>query len=110
MANDERMGDTPRTGWQPELDELHLRERLAHEMGGADKVARQHAENAHRIFQSIEDEQHAMSANWSGNSHGSYMNAATSYNDEASEITKGLFNFISVSEDGVKQLHSSDDV
>ena len=38
MANDERMGDTPRTGWQPELDELHLRERLAHEMGGADKV------------------------------------------------------------------------
>lgn len=74
------------------------------------QVARQHAENAHRIFQSIEDEQHAMSANWSGNSHGSYMNAATSYNDEASEITKGLFNFISVSEDGVKQLHSSDDV
>ena len=43
MANDESIGATPRTGWQPELDELHLRERLAHEMGGADKVARQHA-------------------------------------------------------------------
>ncbi len=29
--------------WQPELDELRLRERFAREMGGADKVARQHA-------------------------------------------------------------------
>jgi acetyl-CoA carboxylase carboxyltransferase component len=29
-------------GWQPELDELRLRERLAAELGGADKVARQH--------------------------------------------------------------------
>jgi acetyl-CoA carboxylase carboxyltransferase component len=28
--------------WRAELDELRLRERLAHEMGGADKVQRQH--------------------------------------------------------------------
>ena len=28
--------------WQPELDELHRRLALAHEMGGADKVKRQH--------------------------------------------------------------------
>jgi len=33
----------PATGWQPELDELRLREAHAKEMGGADKVARQHA-------------------------------------------------------------------
>ncbi len=30
-------------GWQPELDELRERERLAAELGGADKVERQHA-------------------------------------------------------------------
>src|SRR5437764_7304514 len=29
-------------GWQPELDELRERERLAHELGGADKIKRQH--------------------------------------------------------------------
>jgi acetyl-CoA carboxylase carboxyltransferase component len=29
--------------WQPELDELRMRERMAREMGGADKVERQHA-------------------------------------------------------------------
>jgi acetyl-CoA carboxylase carboxyltransferase component len=29
-------------GWQPELDELRERERLARELGGADKVKRQH--------------------------------------------------------------------
>ena len=29
-------------GWQPELDELRERERLAAQLGGADKVARQH--------------------------------------------------------------------
>ena len=51
-----------------------------------------------------------MAANCGGNSHGTYMNASESYNDEASEITKGLFNFITVSEEGVKQLQSSDDV
>lgn len=28
--------------WQPELDELHRREALAHQMGGPDKVQRQH--------------------------------------------------------------------
>ena len=28
--------------WQPELDELRARERMAREMGGADKVQRQH--------------------------------------------------------------------
>jgi acetyl-CoA carboxylase carboxyltransferase component len=33
----------PARGWQPELDELRARERLALEMGGTDKVARQHA-------------------------------------------------------------------
>jgi acetyl-CoA carboxylase carboxyltransferase component len=43
MANDDGIGAKPLSGWQPELDELHDRERLAHEMGGADKVARQHA-------------------------------------------------------------------
>lgn len=73
------------------------------------KSARQHAENAERIFRSIEDEQHAMSSNWSGSSNASYMAASASYNDEASEITRGLFNFITVSEDGVGQLHAHDD-
>ena len=29
-------------GWQPELDELRERERLARELGGADKIKRQH--------------------------------------------------------------------
>ncbi len=28
--------------WQPELDELRRREAFAHQMGGADKVKRQH--------------------------------------------------------------------
>ena len=73
-------------------------------------VARQHAENAARLFRSIEEEQQAMAANWSGNSHGTYMNASMGYNDEASEITKGLFNFITVSEEGIGQLHHTDDV
>src|SRR3981081_4092748 len=31
-----------RMGWQPELDELRERERMARELGGADKVKRQH--------------------------------------------------------------------
>src|ERR1700675_2227175 len=31
-----------RMGWQPELDELRERERRARELGGADKVKRQH--------------------------------------------------------------------
>lgn len=72
-------------------------------------VARQHAENADRLFRSIEEEQAAMGANWSGSSHGSYMNASLSYNDEASEITKGLFNFITVSEEGISQIQHADD-
>ncbi|MFV0298140.1 MAG: acyl-CoA carboxylase subunit beta [Hyphomicrobiaceae bacterium] len=42
MANDHDMGLKPTTGWQPELDELHQREAMAHELGGADKIARQH--------------------------------------------------------------------
>lgn len=73
-------------------------------------VARQHAENADRLFRSIEEEQAAMGANWSGSSHGTYMNASLSYNDEASEITKGLFNFITVSEEGISQIQHADDV
>ena len=28
--------------WQPELDELRAREKMARQMGGADKVKRQH--------------------------------------------------------------------
>jgi acetyl-CoA carboxylase carboxyltransferase component len=31
-----------RMGWQPELEELRERERLARELGGADKIKRQH--------------------------------------------------------------------
>lgn len=73
-------------------------------------TARQHAENADRIFRSIEEEQQAMMASWSGSSHGSYMAASSGYNDEASEITKGLYNFITTAEEGVQQLHSHDDV
>ena len=33
----------PATGWQPELDELAERKRIAQQMGGADRIARQHA-------------------------------------------------------------------
>jgi acetyl-CoA carboxylase carboxyltransferase component len=40
MARDD--GSAPTSGWQPELDELRERQRQAREMGGADKVARQH--------------------------------------------------------------------
>lgn len=47
MANDDgdfrRQQGQPAKGWQPELDELRRRESLAREMGGPDKVARQHA-------------------------------------------------------------------
>src|SRR5204862_7209923 len=31
-----------RMGWQPDLNDLRERERLAHELGGADKIKRQH--------------------------------------------------------------------
>ena len=54
MANDDGMGGRPRSGWQPELDELHLRQRLAREMGGTDKVARQHAGGRLTIRERIE--------------------------------------------------------
>ena len=30
-------------GWEPELAELRERQRIAREMGGADRIARQHA-------------------------------------------------------------------
>ncbi len=30
--------------WEPELDELARRTRLAHEMGGAEKIAKHHAQ------------------------------------------------------------------
>ena len=33
----------PATGWQPELDELAERKRIAREMGGPERIARQHA-------------------------------------------------------------------
>jgi acetyl-CoA carboxylase carboxyltransferase component len=41
MPNDDG-GHVPPKGWQPELDELGERERLAKAMGGPDKVRRQH--------------------------------------------------------------------
>ncbi len=44
MPNDDGFETKPpERGWQPELNELRIRERLAQEMGGADKVARQKA-------------------------------------------------------------------
>lgn len=52
MANDD--GIRPETGWQHELDELHLREQLAREMGGADKVERQHSGGKLTIRERIE--------------------------------------------------------
>ncbi len=44
----------PASGWQPELDELRIRERLAKEMGGPDKVARQHASGKLTIRERID--------------------------------------------------------
>ena len=48
MANDSEPTTTPKpqvkapaSGWQPELNELKVRERLAKEMGGPDKIKRQ---------------------------------------------------------------------
>jgi acetyl-CoA carboxylase carboxyltransferase component len=43
MAKDGAGETPPAKGWQPELDELRHREKLAREMGGPDKVARQKA-------------------------------------------------------------------
>ena len=41
MPDDQPM--PPQAGWQPELDELRHREALARELGGPERVARQHA-------------------------------------------------------------------
>jgi predicted urease superfamily metal-dependent hydrolase len=30
--------------WQPEIDELHQREKLAREMGGPEKIVKHHAQ------------------------------------------------------------------
>ena len=39
----DQMTPPPSASWQPELDELAERKRIVREMGGADRVARQHA-------------------------------------------------------------------
>jgi acetyl-CoA carboxylase carboxyltransferase component len=50
------MEDTPGApmGWQPELDELNRREALAEQLGGADRVRRQHAGGRLTIRERIE--------------------------------------------------------
>ena len=40
--------------WDPELEELHLRETLAERMGGQEKVARQHDRGKLDIRQRLE--------------------------------------------------------
>lgn len=40
--------------WQPELDELHRREKLAHEMGGPEKVTKHHAQGRLTVRERIE--------------------------------------------------------
>lgn len=40
--------------WQPEIDELHQRERLAHHMGGKEKVAKHHAQGRLTVRERIE--------------------------------------------------------
>ncbi|MGE0415909.1 MAG: acyl-CoA carboxylase subunit beta [Acetobacteraceae bacterium] len=40
---DHNLPSPPATGWQPELDELAERKRIAQQMGGAERIARQHA-------------------------------------------------------------------
>lgn len=42
MSDGHDQGSGPASGWQPELDELRRREKLARELGGADKIERQH--------------------------------------------------------------------
>ena len=39
---DDQTGDTEDRGWRPEIEELRRREAMAREMGGAEKVKRQH--------------------------------------------------------------------
>ncbi|MDE2005742.1 MAG: methylmalonyl-CoA carboxyltransferase [Rhodospirillales bacterium] len=43
MPDDRPISPAPPADWQPELDQLAEREALAREMGGAERVARQHA-------------------------------------------------------------------
>jgi acetyl-CoA carboxylase carboxyltransferase component len=40
--------------WEPELDELRRREQLARRMGGAERVARQHASGRLTVRERIE--------------------------------------------------------
>lgn len=40
---DQPLLSRPATGWQPELNELAERRRIAQEMGGPERIARQHA-------------------------------------------------------------------
>ena len=40
--------------WQPEIDELHQRERLAQRMGGEEKVAKHHAQGRLTVRERIE--------------------------------------------------------
>jgi acetyl-CoA carboxylase carboxyltransferase component len=54
MANDTRVDAPALNGWQPELDELRERERMAREMGGADKVSRQHSGGRLTVRERIE--------------------------------------------------------
>src|SRR5579859_2501786 len=39
--------------WQPEIDELHQREKLAHEMGGPEKIAKHHAQGRMTVRERI---------------------------------------------------------
>ena len=41
-------------GWETELDELRRREALAHQMGGEERVARQHASGRLTVRERIE--------------------------------------------------------
>ncbi|MBS0243476.1 MAG: methylmalonyl-CoA carboxyltransferase [Proteobacteria bacterium] len=54
MANDGKVEANVRSGWQPELDELRRRQKLARQMGGADKVERQHQGGRLTIRERIE--------------------------------------------------------
>lgn len=40
--------------WQPEIDEIHQREALAHAMGGAEKVAKHHTQGRMTVRERIE--------------------------------------------------------
>jgi acetyl-CoA carboxylase carboxyltransferase component len=53
MPKDDNSGAPPPQGWQSELDELRRRQNLAKEMGGTDKVDRQHREGKLTIRERI---------------------------------------------------------